>query len=185
MARRYIDGSGNLIPSYAMPIERDTASLTNAAYLKGVANGDIVPDVKPPVTTTAEESLSTIGYVNSTAPDASPFVAPDIDDIGLTSLVNIGTVNMELEASIIPVESVSLNKSTTSLAVGATETLIATVLPTNATNKSVLWESSSTSVATVSNAGLVTAVAEGATVIAVITVDGTKTASCTVSVTAA
>ncbi len=185
MARRYIDTNGDLIPSYAMPIERDTASLTNAAYLKGVADGDIVPDQKPPVTTTTTESLSNIGYVNATAPSTYTYVAPDIDDIGPASLVNIGTVNMEMESAVIPVESVSLNKSTTSLAVGATETLVATVLPADATNKAVTWDSSSTAAATVSSAGVVTAVSEGASVITVTTVDGGKTATCTVSVTAA
>ncbi len=179
---KYIDNN-NMIPAYAMPIEKDTASLTNAAYLKGVADGGITPTIKPPVTTTTTESLSNIGYINSTAPDSSIYVAPDIDDIGLASLVNIGTVNMELQSSVIPVASVSLNKSTTSLAVGATETLVATVLPADATEKDVTWDSSSTAAATVSSAGLVTAIAEGATTVT--TVDGGKTATCTVSVTAA
>ena len=67
-------------------------------------------------------------------------------------------------------------------ALGATETLIATVSPANATNKSVTWSSSNTSVATVSSNGLVTAVSPGTTTITVRTEDGKKTAICKVTV---
>ena len=84
-------------------------------------------------------------------------------------------------ASVVPVEveSVSLNKSTLSLEVGNTETLSATVLPSNA-DQSISWSSSDPSVATVSN-GLVTAVAEGnATITATA---GSKSATCEVTVT--
>ncbi len=180
---RYIDNGGKYIPGYSMSIETDTASLTNAAYLKKVVDGVITPVLRPSVTTTDEKSLSNVGYVNSVSPVTTPYVAPDLDVIGLTSLVNIGTVNMETESAVIPVTSVSLNKSSTSISVGATETLVATVLPADATNKSVTWGSSSTAAATVSSEGVVTGVAEGASVITVTTVDGGRTATCIVSVT--
>ncbi len=86
----------------------------------------------------------------------------------------------------IPVSSVSISgcNSETDLAVGATRNLNETVSPTNATNKSVTWSSSNTSVATVSNAGLVTAVAAGSATITVTTVSGSKTATCTITVNA-
>lgn len=60
--------------------------------------------------------------------------------------------------------SISLNKTSDVLMVGETDTLIATVLPTNATNKSVKWASSNLSVAYVFN-GTVMAVGAGTTVI--------------------
>ena len=82
----------------------------------------------------------------------------------------------------VHVESVSLNKTQLELAVGGTATLTATVLPENASNKSVTWSSSRTSYATVSSTGVVTAVAPGTSVITATTVDGKKTASCTVTV---
>ena len=182
---KYIDGSNNFIPPYAMPIGKDTASLANAEYLRAVVEGDIVPTIKPVPTTADPKSLTSVGYINNVTPETSIYVAPDIDDVGLQSLVNIGTANMELEGAIVPVTGVTLNKSTTSLDVGATETLIATVTPADATNKTVIWDSSSTAAATVDSEGLVTAVAEGATVITATTQDGGKTATCTVSVTAA
>ena len=81
----------------------------------------------------------------------------------------------------ISVESVSLNK-TFSMVVGATLTLTATVTPSNATDKSVTWTSSNTSVATVSSTGVVTAITVGSATITVKTNDGGKTATCSVTV---
>ena len=83
----------------------------------------------------------------------------------------------------VPVTGVSLNTSTLNLIEGGTGTLIATVEPSNATNKNVTWESSTKSVATVDANGLVTAVSAGTATITVTTEDGNKTASCTVTVT--
>jgi len=54
----------------------------------------------------------------------------------------------------------------------------------NATNKNVTWSSSNTAVATVSSSGLITAVAAGSATITVKTTDGSKTATCAVTVTA-
>ena len=80
----------------------------------------------------------------------------------------------------ISVESITLNKPQLSLVKGATETLTATVLLTTATDKTVIWESSDTAVATVKD-GIVTAVAAGnATITAKA---GEKTATCAVTVT--
>ncbi|HPY79532.1 MAG TPA: Ig-like domain-containing protein, partial [Bacilli bacterium] len=57
----------------------------------------------------------------------------------------------------------------------------ATVAPTNATNKNVTWSSTNSSVASVSG-GVVTANAAGSATITVTTVDGSFTATCSVSV---
>lgn len=80
------------------------------------------------------------------------------------------------------VTGVTLNKSSLNLGVGGSEVLSATVLPADATNKQVTWLSSTPSVATVSQSGVVTGVKEGTTQISVITADGSKTAICSVTV---
>ena len=86
------------------------------------------------------------------------------------------------QAGRVAVTSVSLNKSSLNLTEGETATLTATVKPDNATDKSVTWSSSDTSVATVDENGNVTAVIEGfATITATA---GEKSASCPVTVTA-
>ncbi|MDR0691929.1 MAG: Ig-like domain-containing protein [Prevotellaceae bacterium] len=95
------------------------------------------------------------------------------------------TCTVTVVSSIVNVTSVTLNKPTTSITIGATETLIATVLPPNATDKSVTWSSSDETKATVSQEGLVTAKATGsATITATSNADGTKKATCTVTVPA-
>ena len=81
----------------------------------------------------------------------------------------------------IAVTSVSLNKNATTLMVGDTETLTATVAPDNATNKNVSWSSSDATVASVEN-GTITAKKEGTATITVTTDDGGKTATCEVTV---
>lgn len=65
---------------------------------------------------------------------------------------------------------------------GDTETLVATVAPANATDKTVTWSSDDTEVATVTN-GLVTAIGAGTATITVTTTDGSFTATCSVTVT--
>lgn len=72
----------------------------------------------------------------------------------------------------IAVEGVSLNAEEATMAVGATYSLTATVTPTGADNPAVTWSSNPTSVATVSDDGVVTAVAAGDAVVTVTTVDG-------------
>jgi len=83
----------------------------------------------------------------------------------------------------IPVSGVSLDRSNASLEWGNTLQLTAIVEPGNATNKSVRWSSSNTGVATVSSNGIITAVSAGTVVITVTTVEGSRTATCTVTIT--
>ena len=84
---------------------------------------------------------------------------------------------------VVPATGVTLS-GTTSVKVGNTTTLTATVAPDNATNKNVTWTSSDTSVATVAD-GLVTGIAAGTATITVTTEDGGFTADCTVTVSRA
>ena len=77
---------------------------------------------------------------------------------------------------------VSLDVTEHGLATGDTLQLTASPFPADATNKSVTWSSSDTSAATVDGNGLVTAVAEGSSVITATTVQGGHTATCTVTV---
>jgi len=81
----------------------------------------------------------------------------------------------------VAVTGVSLDKAILTLEVGETETLTATIAPSDATNKNVTWNSDKPTIATVEN-GIVTAVAEGTATITVTTKDGGKTAICTVTV---
>lgn len=77
---------------------------------------------------------------------------------------------------------VSLDVTERGLATGDTLQLTASPFPADATNKSVTWTSSDTSAATVDGSGLVSAVAEGSSVITATTAQGGHTATCTVTV---
>lgn len=85
-------------------------------------------------------------------------------------------------SSSTAVTSVTMDKTTASINVGASVTLTATVLPDNATTKTVTWSSSDTEIATVDNNGNVTGIKEGTATVTVTTTDGKKTAVCEVTV---
>lgn len=72
--------------------------------------------------------------------------------------------------------------SKTLIGKGETVQLIATVTPDNAVNKKLTWTTSDSSVATVDENGLVTAVANGTAIITVTTEDGETTATSTITV---
>lgn len=82
---------------------------------------------------------------------------------------------------IIPVESISLNKTSLEMLVEDNETLIATIKPDNATDKTVTWRSSNREVATVSENGDVVAVGLGEAIIYASSSNG-LTAECHVTV---
>ena len=84
----------------------------------------------------------------------------------------------------VKVSSVTINPSTLKLtSKGQTAQLSVSVLPNNAKNKSITWNSSNTNVATVSSDGFITALANGNTTITATTLDGSgKSGSCNVIV---
>lgn len=86
-------------------------------------------------------------------------------------------------AKTIYPERVYLNRSDQILLVGNTVTVTATIQPSNATNKTISWSSSNSSVATVSTGGRITGVKSGKATITAKTHNG-KTASLTVTVKA-
>lgn len=83
----------------------------------------------------------------------------------------------------IAVDGISL-PGTETVELGKNITLSPTFNPTTATNKIVTWSSSDETVATVDNAGKITPIKVGSTIITVITQDGSKKATCTVTVVA-
>ena len=120
-----------------------------------------------------------------------------LGDGTITVITNYGTDNVsevnpsQLKGNLdgitiitgtIPVTGVTLDKETVDIFVDDTVTLVATVEPTDASNKEVQWSSSDSSIATVDNNGLVTAIMPGSATITVTTVDGSKTDSCTITV---
>jgi uncharacterized protein YjdB len=94
------------------------------------------------------------------------------------------TCTVTVSTGSIPVASVTLDKTSLDLGVGDRYTLTATVNPNSASDKTVTWSSSNSTVAKVSASGVVEALKVGTATITVKTNNGNKTATCLVTVTA-
>ncbi len=95
---------------------------------------------------------------------------------GLTDYCDVSVTNRIIEAN-----SIKINKSSTTIIEGGSETLNVIFNPTNTTNKTLTWESSNSSVASVDQNGKVSAKSAGSATITAIS-SNNKTSSCTVNV---
>ena len=87
-------------------------------------------------------------------------------------------------SEVVAVTGISLNKTNVNMHTGDTLTLKATISPANATNKSVKWESSAPTVASIDNNGLVTALSDGSATITCTSVSNASvSANCTIGIT--
>ena len=141
----------------------------------------------------ATVSPSTASNKNVTWSSSNTSVAT-VSSTGVVKAVKAGTATITAKTvsgnktatckitvkDVIPT-GVSLNKTNLTVEAGKTQKLTATITPTNATNKNLVWSSNKTSVATVSG-GTVKGVAPGNAVITVKTSSGGKTATCNVVV---
>ncbi|MBD9658117.1 MULTISPECIES: Ig-like domain-containing protein [Pantoea] len=118
-------------------------------------------------------ALSSDGGTNDIITFSTEFKVADADTIQV-----IDTDNE------VPVTGVALTPATTSVVVGATRQLTATVSPTDATDKTGVWASSDTSKFTISTSGLITGVAAGTGNATFTTTDGAKVGTTAVTVTA-
>lgn len=154
------------------------------------------PTVKP-TTPTVKPTSPTIKPTNPTVEPTSPTAQPTNPKVEPTNPTVIPT-NPKVEPTestteptkptvqpttpIVYPTKITLSKTAVTLnAKGSTHTLTATVTPSNATNKTVAWATSNSSVATVNSAGKVTAVGNGVATITAKTANG-KTATCKVTV---
>ena len=167
-------------PAAAVPVESVSLDKTTLGLTKGETaqlNATVLPETatnRNVTWSTSDASIATVtdGVVTAVAPGTATITVTTVDQSKTATCTVTVTV---------PVTGVTLNKTRTSLYVGDTETLTATVAPDNATNQAVTWTSSNPSVATVKN-GVVTAVAPGIAVITATTQDGNHTAACAVTV---
>lgn len=122
----------------------------------------------------SDETIATVG-----ADGTVTAVAPGSATITVTGVKATASCTVTVT---VPAEKVVLSHSELNLKVGNTQLLAAVVMPENATDKQVTWESSDTAIVTVGADGTVTAVAPGSATVTVRC--GEVTASCTVTVTA-
>lgn len=147
---------------------------------------------------TSQKLAATIAPLDATDPiewsSSNPAVAR-VDANGTVTAVKAGTATITVQVSGLsascevtvwqPVTSIDLNRQAFSVEAAEGRQLVPTVLPADATNKTVIWSSSNPAVASVNaQTGAVTAVAEGTCTITATAADGAgATRSCTVTVT--
>lgn len=95
------------------------------------------------------------------------------------------TCAVTVKAKIVSVQSVSIEPASAEMLLGEKKTLVAKVMPENASNPSVSWSSSDATIASVSQSGEVEALKTGSVTITVTTADGGKTATCAITIDAA
>ena len=188
-----------------------TATDSEAPFVVETTDGDKTPRVNStPILADQSKGIKKIevyGYVTPTATGYSVTLAEGTEDFDKwtiepkTGLNGGETVTatysgekkvksvkaVKKAAATIPVTTITLNKTETSIKVGSTETLSVTaVAPDNATDKTYTWKTSDASKATVDQDGKVTAVAEGTVIIYAEANDGSGVkGNCTVTVTSA
>ena len=126
----------------------------------------------------SDESKATVkdGVVTGTA-----MITVTTEDGSRTAACEVTVTTGTVSGDPVAVMGVTLDQETASIKVGGTVTLMATVVPANATNKTVTWSSDNEGIATV-NDSVVTGMAAGTATITVKTVDGGKIATCAVEV---
>lgn len=123
-------------------------------------------------------TVDTVGLVTAIADGTAIISATTTDGTNLSA-------SCMVTASSIPVSSISLNKTSATLYLNQTVQLTATVSPSNATDRSIVWSTSDNSIASVTSTGLVTAIAPGNAIITASTADGSNlSATCAITVKA-
>ena len=147
-----------------------TATYTINNGTKDIAVGDVVASFANNPDTTADPDVQTATLSFSEPTDAT-YAGTHTETL---------TFGISVEDATVTVTGVSLDKNTLELTAGGdTATLTATVLPENATDKTVTWSSDNEAVATVVD-GVVTPIAKGTATITATA--GGKSDTCTVTV---
>ncbi|MFT8314005.1 MAG: Ig-like domain-containing protein, partial [Clostridium sp.] len=128
--------------------------------------------------TTSDSKVATVsssGYVTAIGAGTATITATTVD----------GSKTATCKVTVTPpvaVTSVTMSRTTDTLTIGGTDDLGTTIYPYNAANQAVIWTTSDSKIATVSSSGYVTAIGAGTATITATTVDGSKTATCKVTV---
>ena len=151
--------------------------------MKVGSSSTLVPTVKPSNATYKTVKWTSSNYDVATVDENGKVTAKGVGYAEITATTTSGSKKAVCKVSVVKaVTGLSLNKSTIRIEVGDKFTLKATVKPSDATNKTLSWKSASSSVASVSSSGVVTAKKLGTTTITVTTADGGFKKTCKVEV---
>ena len=177
LTTQFIFAPQNTVPfAYSVTVNNGTASLPTAISGANITITANTPDIG--------KQFKQWTVVSGGVTFASPTAATTTFIMPANTVVVTATYE-DIPAGAISVTGVTLNKNSLSLYSNTapnTATLLATVAPANATDKSVTWQSSNAAVATVDASGNVSAAGNGTAIITATTTDGGYAASCTMTV---
>jgi len=169
----------------AIKVTEVTLSDTSKDLIPG-AGFDLIATISPADATNKEVTWTSSDETIASVDEAGQVTAHKVGEATITATTADGNQTATCIVTVrVPVDSVSLNAKEKAVLPGDTFILTATVSPEDATNQEVSWTSSNTDVASVDEAGQVTAKSAGIATITVTTDDGNKTATLTVEVDAA
>jgi endoglucanase len=186
----YVDGTlvfgnepdgGNSIPAESITVDPISDTLDIAETLQITAT--VLPsdatnkNVTWTSSNTAVVTVNTTGFVTAVNPGSAIITAKTVS--GAHTATCTVTVN---ELPVVEVSDVSLNQTSADLDINEFVTLVATVLPTDATDKSIVWTSSDTSIASVSPTGIVKGIGKGQATITAQSSNPDIAANCVVNV---
>ena len=152
----------------------ETLQLNAALEPENVTNGNISwTSTNPNVAT-----VNPTGLIHALAQGTTQIIATTTDGNNLSAICEI-----TVEKQFIEITQIQISPSSARIPTGKSVKLNAIITPGDATSKNVLWSSTNSSVATVSQDGNVEAVAEGEAVIIASTQDGSNlSATCNITV---
>ena len=169
----------------ATPAESISLNVTEAS-LKVDETTTLTATVLPETATNKTVTWKSSNEAIATVDANGKVTAVAVGEATITATTADGSnLSASCKVTVVPTlaEIITLDKTEISLEATETATLVATVLPENATNKSVTWKSSNEAVAIVDANGKVTAVAVGEATITATTADGSnKSATCKITV---
>lgn len=165
------------VPSKTVTADAGTTYQMNAKVSPANAS------VKTLEYTSSDTNLATVdkkGKVTLKNPGTVKITATAADGSGKKA-----TVTIHIQAIVTMIQSITLPETSVTGAAGDTYQMSPVITPANATNKTLNYSSSNTSVATVDNSGKVTYVSEGTATITVTATDGSnQTAACAFTINA-
>lgn len=181
----YTDTAIIEVVNYSNVVEEKTIAFKNNTYSVGI-NQTITLN---PIITPSTATFKAVEFISS-----DPSIAT-VDINGVVKGIKEGKVTItaitkrnQIKATVtvtvknIPSTAVSLNKTNIELTVNNTDTIVATVLPNTATNKTVTYKSENPDIATVSENGIITAKKKGTTTITVTPNGGGNSSTCLVTI---
>ena len=171
LSRNFSIYKATLVATYAggtMNVGANPPTTVNVTEFVGDQNARTATGYRAPTVSISADQRSTVGTYTITPSG------------GAATNYNFTYRAGTLRVVAVPVSTVALNRTSLSLKPGTSASIVATVSPSNATNKAVTWKSSNTGVATVNGLGVVTALSRGTTTITA--TSGGRSATCTVTV---